>query len=628
MQSQSHLHRHHAGRISSALLIVIAVVSIVEIALLFRNWESEPPRSDGDTKVAISPPSASRDEGTLPTDINNSWDTIDDPSADGWDTERFNELAGGQLKELAAIISGSGGKITKEMLAPIVSPDIRSTALIPPETENTYHGKNLKVQRATGPASELSVEGLDSFVTALSAYASKAEARMKFKIVNVTQGKEFVTTRQIVEFVAFEKDGITERHSTWKITWLPASPPVIATIELESFEQAERDSPQTLFEDVTTSAIGDLECYPTQLALGANHWLGRSQDSEANSQMGVPGIAIADVNGDGLDDLYLCQNGGLPNRLLLQSPDGTLREEAAAWGVDWLDASRGVLLIDLDNDGDKDLVVATIGNLVLAENIEGKRFQIRGALPVGDDTTSLAAADFDRDGKLDIYSCIYRHDQLAEGDASELVVTSGATFVQHDATNGGANSLFRNLGDFNFSNITKEIGLNQNNTRYSFAATWEDLDNDGDLDLYVANDYGRNNIYRNDREDGFKDIATGTSAEDSAFGMGVTVGDYDRDGWMDFYVSNMWSSAGQRVTSQEKFKPGAPEVKERLQRFAQGNSLLRNLGRGEFEAVPYAAGAAIGRWAWGSQFVDFNNDGWQDLVVANGFMSAGGDGDL
>lgn len=610
------------------MLILSAVILVAAVTLFFRNWATEPPHSGDDAKVAVPPESVASDEGTLPTERDNSWDKIDDPSADGWDTERFNEVAGGQLKQLAKVITWSKGKVTRKLLAPVISPDIRSTALVPSETVNFYKGENLKVQRASGPANEFDFEGIDSFVTALAPYASEAESRMKLKIVNVTQRKEVVETRQKVEHVAFETDRITERHSMWKITWIPASPPMIAAIELESFEQAVRESPQTLFEDVTASAIGNLDCYATQLALGANHWLGRSQDSEANSQMGVPGIAIADVNGDGLDDLYLCQNGGLPNRLLLQTPDGVLREEASAWGVDWLDASRGVLLIDLDNDGDKDLVVATIGNLVLAENIEEKRFQIRAALPVGDDTTSLAAADFDRDGKLDIYSCIYRHDQLAEGDASELVVTSGATFVQHDATNGGANSLFRNLGDFNFSNITKEVGLDQNNTRYSFAATWEDIDNDGDLDLYVANDYGRNNIYRNDREDGFKDIATGTSAEDSAFGMGVTVGDYNRDGWMDFYVSNMWSSAGQRITTQDQFKPGAPEVKQRLQRFAQGNSLLRNLGHGEFEAVPQAAGAAIGRWAWGSQFVDFNNDGWQDLVVVNGFMSAGDDGDL
>ena len=188
--------------------------------------------------------------------------------------------------------------------------------------------------------------------------------------------------------------------------------------------------------------------------------------------------------------------------------------------------------------------------------------------------------------------------------------------------------MFRNLGAFEFSDVTGEVGLDVNNSRYSFAAVWEDIDNDGDLDLYVANYYGRNNLYRNNGTQGFEDIATGKPGEDSAFGMGVTSGDYDRDGWMDLYVSNMWSAAGNRVTFQEQFKPGAPEVKARLQRFAQGNSLLRNRHGSGFDTVPDAAGAAIGRWAWGSQFVDFNNDGWQDLVVANGFMTTGDSGDL
>ena len=348
--------------------------------------------------------------------------------------------------------------------------------------------------------------------------------------------------------------------------------------------------------------------------------------------MGVPGIAVADVDGDGRDDLYLCQNGGLPNRLFLQNEDGSVREVSAGWGVDWLDASRGVLLVDLDNDGDRDLAVATVGNLVLAENIDGTRFEIRGALPVGDDTTSLAAADYDRDGKLDLYCCVYRHDQVSEGGRAEVMINSGATFVQHDATNGGPNSLFRNLGGFAFEDVTSPIGLDGNNSRYSFAAAWEDFDNDGDLDLYVANDYGRNNLYRNDTTPGgglvFKDIAAGGVEENSAFGMAVTWGDYDRDGWMDLYVSNMWSAAGNRVTFQQKFKADAPEVKKRLQGFAQGNTLLMNNREGGFSAVPDAAGAALGRWAWGTRFADINNDGWSDLVVANGFMSGGGSGDL
>ena len=629
-QPRSPIHPSKAGWIRVALLLSVATAAALAFALVSKQGEA--PAAPALAAPLAEPPEQPvptlKDEGSLPVARKDSWKEIDDPKADGWETEQFNELASAQLNQLAKIITGSRGQITKDMVANLVSPDIRSTPLIPRTTTDTYNGKSLQVQRGDETASAATAQGVDAFVPALASISDARDSRMKFKIINVTRTKEFVTTRQIVEFVGFGEERITERHSTWKITWIPTSPPVIASIELESFEQSERSSPQTLFEDVTANALGGLDCYPTQLALGANHWLGLSQDREANSQMGVPGIAIADVDGDGLDDLYLCQNGGLPNRLLLQSADGTLTEAAAAWGVDWLDASRGVLLVDLDNDGDRDLVVATIGNLVLAENIEQERFEIRTALPVGDDTTSLAAADFDRDGRLDIYSCVYRQDQLEEGQASEVLVTSGATFVQHDANNGGSNSLFRNLSEFQFSDVTTEVGLDQNNTRYSFAATWEDIDNDGDLDLYVANDYGRNNLYRNDREQGFEDIASGSIGEDSAFGMGVTAGDFDRDGWMDFYVSNMWSSAGLRVTSQEKFKPGTPQVKARLQRFAQGNTLLRNSGGGEFYAVPDAAGAALGRWAWGSQFVDFNNDGWQDLVVANGFMTAGDDGDL
>jgi len=613
------------------VIIGVALVGLLGVLIFSNNnSETESPsvEVEGARETEVSSEGKLRTEGTLPTNASKAWGTIDDPSADGWDTERFNEVAGAQLKQLGDIITGDD-KITPQRLVTIAAQDVRCTQLKPSDTVSVFASETLKVDREGGTL-PLSHEGLDGLVSALSSFQVPAtHARIKFKIIGVTPGGEIVT-RQIVEYVAFENDRITERHAVWNVSWLSATDtaPLIRSIELESFEQAVRQSPETLFQDVTSSTIGALDCYPNQLALGANHWLGRSQDSEANSQMGVPGIAVADVNGDGLDDLYLCQNGGLPNRLLLQKPDGSVRDASASWDVDWLDASRGVLLVDLDNDGDRDLVVATIGNLVIAENVEQERFQIRGALAVGDDTTSLAAADYDNDGKLDIYSCVYRHDQLAEGDASELVVTSGATFVQHDATNGGANSLYRNLGDFNFTNITNEAGLDENNTRYSFAAIWEDIDADGDLDLYVANDYGRNNLYRNDGVQGFKDIATGNIGEDSAFGMGVCAGDYDRDGWTDLYVSNMWSSAGLRVTSQQKFKSDAPEVKARLQRFAQGNTLLRNLGGGEFSAAPDAEGAAIGRWAWGSQFVDFNNDGWEDLVVANGFMSAGDDGDL
>ena len=180
--------------------------------------------------------------------------------------------------------------------------------------------------------------------------------------------------------------------------------------------------------------------------------------------------------------------------------------------------------------------------------------------------------------------------------------------------------------------------MDQNNSRWSLAAAWEDYDNDGDLDLYVANDYGRNNLYRNDSVEGgrsFVDVAAAAEAEDSASGMSVAWGDYNRDGWMDIYISNMFSSAGSRITYQSEFKPEATsEVRRRLQRFARGNTLLRNLGdRSDSSDVRFSdeslqTGVTMGRWAWGSTFADINNDGWDDLFVANGYLTTDDSGDL
>ena len=219
---------------------------------------------------------------------------------------------------------------------------------------------------------------------------------------------------------------------------------------------------------------------------------------------------------------------------------------------------------------------------------------------------------------------------------------AAAGFVVHDANNGGTNSLFRNEitsdGTWQFTDVTTEVGLDANNHRWSLAAAWEDYDNDGDQDLYVANDYGRDNLYRNDAVTGkegktyarrFVDISQTAHVEDSGTGMSISWGDYDRDGWMDAYVANMWSSAGKRITFQNRFKPQAPsEMKRRFQRLARGNTLLRNTGNGTFDDRSAPAAVEMGRWAWGSNFVDVNNDGWEDLFVCNGYITTEDPGDL
>ena len=181
--------------------------------------------------------------------------------------------------------------------------------------------------------------------------------------------------------------------------------------------------------------------------------------------------------------------------------------------------------------------------------------------------------------------------------------------------------MLKNLGDWKFQNVVADIGLDENNTRFSFAAAWEDYDNDGDLDLYVANDYGRNNLYRND--DGrFSDQAAAAGVEDTSFGMSTAWGDYNQDGLMDLYVANMYSSAGNRVTYQRRFRAGEGEqIRKQMQYLARGNSLFKNSGDGVFEDVSEDANVMMGRWSWGSKFVDINNDSWEDLVVTNGYIT-------
>lgn len=188
--------------------------------------------------------------------------------------------------------------------------------------------------------------------------------------------------------------------------------------------------------------------------------------------------------------------------------------------------------------------------------------------------------------------------------------------------------LLRNDGNWDFVDVTGAVGLDQNNNRFSFAASWEDYDNDGDPDLYVANDYGRNNLYRNDGGR-FTDVAAQLGIEDMSAGMSVSWADFNRDGILDLYISNMFSAAGNRITYQRQFKPDAgDELLAGYRRHARGNSLFEGKPGGKFSDVSLSAGVTMGRWAWGSRFADLNNDGWQDLVVANGFITAPDTGDL
>ena len=574
---------------------------------------------------------------------------MDDPDSDGWDSEVFHERAKKQLEKLGQLLI-SDDNVSPETLAPFLSADFACGPLVPSKLSPEFEDAALRVERATEksaqpvdhglanrprPVSYRGAEGLAEAIRRVSEpLRSARDARFMFKVVRVEPGADMVTTQQYVSVSGRTARGIVEQHSSWEIQWTPgqhAMAPRLKWIGVEDFEQViTKTDGTTLLLDCTEAALQHNGCYRKQLLRGLNHWLARIPYRTQSNFVGMPGIALGDVNGDGLEDIYLCQDPGIPNLLFLQNADGTLRDESDAWGVNWLQDSRGALFVDLDNDGDQDLAVAILGGVVLAANERKKRFQIRDVISTGEDTTSLTAVDYDQDGRLDLHVCVYSNDTSAAESLATPITIVGARHIYHDSVLGGANLLLRNEitkdGEWRFEDVTKQVGLDVDNRRWSYAASWEDFDNDQDLDLYVANDFGPNHLFRNDQLDDqrrrFVNIAKQTGTSDRAFGMSAHWGDFNRDGHIDLYVGNMFSAAGNRITYQRRFKPKIPpEEQQRFRYMTRGNTLLQNAGNGTFVDVSQAMAVTLGRWAWNSRFVDLNNDGWLDLVVANGFVT-------
>ena len=582
------------------------------------------------TRGRLSPP---KRDATLAETLAEKYD----PILDQWGTETLTAAAREQMATLGAVLQRPGPLKVKDVFG-LVADDFACSDLVPQSQQmrRAYADVSLTVDRwqiQDEPA--LTHRGAAGFVEALRGLRAALNgadlARVKFKLFHIEDSEPDFVTRLFYEAAGRSARWGAEHHAVWRCVWSHPDEAAdrkaqLRSIVLERFEQARIDAKGgTLFADCTESALGANRAYGQQVAPGMNHWLTRITRMQWVNILGHHGMAVGDVNDDGLDDLYVCDAGSLPNRLYLQNPDGTLRDASGESGVDLLDFCMSALIVDMDGDGDQDLVVSKASSLVVAENDGHGRFGIRGQHAIGGAVHSLSAADFDGDRDLDIYACVYTGGSV-DRSAAHMGLPSPVPY--HDAENGGANVLLSNEGDFILKDVTERVGLNANNTRFSFAASWEDYDNDGDQDLYVANDYGRNNLYRNDGGR-FVDVAPEAGVEDMASGMSVTWGDHNRDGLMDLYVANMFSGAGNRIVFQRRFTDAHDRATASgIQRMARGNTLFTARGDATFADDSVAAAVTMGRWAWASLFADVNNDGWQDLLVANGYVTSEDTGDL
>jgi hypothetical protein len=554
-------------------------------------------------------------ERRFPSELGDNLERLD-PAKDGWDSEVLSDAITKSLKDLAKKLHHPTD-VDLDHVGFIAHPDFASTVLRPASLQPVFRGAEVTVHRPTDDLARapLTHRGPAGFVDALSEllapYPPEAELRVLVKLAGIRIAGGAADTDVLVQVSGVARGGRLQQNSAWDARFDlpgPGEPPRLREVRLVHHEEtAGRSDGRTLFADLTAAVIGEEPSFREQHALGSGYW-GATLDVAFGAQLlGHTGLAVGDVNGDGLDDLYVTQGGGLPNRLYVQRPDGTVDDVSAAAGVDYLDASNSALILDFDNDGDQDLVVAA-GPLIFHSNDGTGRFEVEAVVPVMF-AYSLAAGDYDGDGDLDLYACLYG----APWDDPPT--------PYHDANNGMPDVLLRNDGGFRFTDVTAETGIAENNHRFSFAAAWADYDDDGDLDLYVANDFGRKNLYRNDGGR-FRDVAAEAGVEDIGAGMSVAWGDYNNDGLLDLYVGNMWSSAGKRTSDQGRFHEHEnAEVRGQFRRHSRGNSLFENAGDGTFRDVSEDAGVTMGRWAWASKFADVDNDGLEDIYVVNGYVT-------
>lgn len=467
--------------------------------------------------------------------------------------------------------------------------------------------------------------GLINALGKLTQPLAKAKAlHAQFSLLAASDVKREATTTVHAQFSGQTPQGAIQYNARWKCQWDISRRPIkLISIAVEDHEEVTIDTQQARwFSDCTAAVLGKSSAWAEQLAWGVDDWRARREKPIAPAAMGLQGLAIGDVNGDGRDDLYLCYGVGLPNRLLVQNADGSATEISAAAGVDWLDACASALLVDLDNDGDQDLLVASERELLVHLNDGQAKFELKQEIPLAAQPLSLAAADYDNDGRLDIFVATFAPpEEMADsllGHPSSLLGAVGA----------GASVLLHNETDGTLRDATSDAGIASHNLPYALASSWQDVDGDGDQDLLVTHAFGTHALFRNEEFGRFQEASHELGLPEVGNTISSTWGDFTGDGQSDLYLGGTRDAAGTRVLH-GKAPPGIADAHWQALRKAFHGGMLISAGDIEkFSDATTAARAELPRTTWGLRAADINNDGQLDLLAGGGMISGVSDLDL
>jgi hypothetical protein len=329
------------------------------------------------------------------------------------------------------------------------------------------------------------------------------------------------------------------------------------------------------------------------------------------------GVALFDYDNDGFADIYFVNSltidlykskGKTKSALYRNNGDGTFADVTEKAGVGDIGWGMGVAVGDYNNDGFDDLYVTCVGaNRLLKNNGNGTFTDVTGAAGVGDPRWSAGAAfmDYDNDGHLDLFVANYvafDFNNLPDVIKGRPCLYKGiAVQCGPRGLPGDGDTLYRNNGDGTFADVTKKAGVSDPNGYYGMGVVASDFDDDGLVDIFVANDSTANFLYKNNGDGTFKEIGfmSGTAVNENGSEqgcMGVTVADFDHDGKFDLFVTNFDDDY---------------------------NTLYRNDGRlafTDFSHQARVAAVSLPLVGWGTKFFDYDNDGWVDLFVVNGHV--------
>lgn len=591
------------------------------------------------SSIADAPSAAeTKAGGGLPTDNGSDLPSV---LADEWTSEVQAEAALTQLRRLGDVLADAGtippdaeGELFDRCLLPPLRPEPRGTTNLRGVRVERFRSRPESIGR-TPPAAAFEAflaphcvsNGDDEAGGHGQRSGAKFPLRFDFRVAGIlcNSATDFVTD-VIVRVGSGAAESRVQQNARWAVSWVWQQ-------EAGNREQTAKAAPGLPIPgwprivSILVMEYDELHAAGAMLAVAPRSESSRdpvpvsgSRPMARGLRLSDHGIAIGDVNGDGLEDVYVATGAGQANQLLLQQADGGVRDAAREAGVDWTDDTGGVLLIDWDNDGDADLVAATGATIVFYENDGRERFVLRHAqLGAGPGRFgSLAAADFDLDGDLDVYAC-RSFDWLDEGPTPRPLF---------NASNGPADVLLRNEGPRGFSDVTAAVGLDAGNHRFSAAAAWTDYDGDGDADLFVSTEFGSGRMFRNDGGR-FVDVTATSGLDRPAIGRAACWADFDGDGDLDLFAGNVFSPEGSRIVFQPRFMAECdPASRVAMQRLPQGNALYINQGNGTFLNRADESGVRIGGWTSGASPIDVNEDGLEDLIVTNGFVSGTRDEDV